>query len=784
MTISNTTYRWPYTGDGSTIGFAYNNKIFQDSDLDVYVDGSLQTLSTDYTISGAGNESGGTVTFVTAPANGASVVIIRGVPFDQEADLPDGGALPTSSIEDGLDKLTILVQQLQEELSRAPRFNPGTIYDVSLDDPVANYFLRYGSAANTIEPVSQATLTDDDGNPIFTTDDFYPRFDSVAALIAAQPDSSAIRVTSYYGGWAATVAGPKGGFWAHKTGATNLAPTNGTAVSVSEIGGGDGTGSTTGQSTQAGYFWDASGAEWKLSKQLYTAYTFGAYGNGSNDDSTALNDGSTFLNTEGGGRLLLEEGSFLVDSTVTAKSNVYLEGLGDHSQILIGTAGIDAVTMQASGSNIHIKNLRITGTSPAGDSNEKAIFGDTVSDFQVQNCTIEKVNYGIKPDTCSHGDITHCRFNDTTGTTQGTAVLLGDDPKHIIITDNTFKDIGFHCVYLSVGATYCTVGHNVMDTVAEAAINMNTLDTQNVTAHNTITDNTMTGLAKSGIYIVGFTQHNTISLNKIYSPNEYGIRIEGNASYALTKQPIHNDLIGNEVYDPTLSGIEISNGSDNTIEGGRVTGGAATGYVITTSGSDTSSYSYRNKITGVTSTGNDRGLSLSGNTDGTKLDSSNSVYSNTTNDYYLISETNTEFEEQFLKDNSDYSTSGTGADTLATTTAPAYYLGQTGGFRITAAGTKTGTAGNKTVEFSWDGLLYTFHAAANDENDWRLEIEIINTANNAQRISYKGWNGTTMTQGYETATKNTEGDRTMSLVGTCANGADTITQTMFLVERV
>lgn len=113
MTISATTSLWVYNGDDGTTQFAYDNKIFNTSDLDVYVDDVLQTLTTDYTVSGAGDETGGTVTFVTPPPSGTdNVRIERDVPDTQATDLPAAGPFPSASIEDALDKLTILIQQV------------------------------------------------------------------------------------------------------------------------------------------------------------------------------------------------------------------------------------------------------------------------------------------------------------------------------------------------------------------------------------------------------------------------------------------------------------------------------------------------------------------------------------------------------------------------------------------------------------------------------------------------------------------------------------------------
>jgi hypothetical protein len=135
-------------------------------------------------------------------------------------------------------------------------------------------------------------------------------------------------------------------------------------------------------------------------------------------------------------------------------------------------------------------------------------------------------------------------------------------------------------------------------------------------------------------------------------------------------------------------------------------------------------------------------------------------------------------------DNSDKSSSGTGEDDLNTYAVPANTMGTNKGIRVFAAGTKTNTNGNKTLNLYWGSGEYEFHAPASDENDWRLEAEIYNTAAAAQRISWKGWNGATMLQGYETATEDTTGAITVKITGECAHASDVITQTMWKVELI
>lgn len=155
MTVTSTTSRWEAVGNGSTTVFPYNNKIFEDTDLKVYLDGVLQTLTTHYTVSGAGTDSGGNVTFVTPPGSGVSVVIVRAVANTQEIDYPPGGAFPANSTEDGLDRRTIISQQNVSILDRAIQYLES---DASLPSPILptldsikGKYLRFNSATGAPE---------------------------------------------------------------------------------------------------------------------------------------------------------------------------------------------------------------------------------------------------------------------------------------------------------------------------------------------------------------------------------------------------------------------------------------------------------------------------------------------------------------------------------------------------------------------------------------------------------------------------------------------------------
>lgn len=117
MTVSSSTARVAYSGNDSTTAFAVPFYFLASSHLEVILqaaDGTEETqaLTTDYTVTGAGSEAGGTVTMLTAPASGETLIIQRNVPATQTSDFPPNDRLPAATVENALDKLTMLVQQI------------------------------------------------------------------------------------------------------------------------------------------------------------------------------------------------------------------------------------------------------------------------------------------------------------------------------------------------------------------------------------------------------------------------------------------------------------------------------------------------------------------------------------------------------------------------------------------------------------------------------------------------------------------------------------------------
>lgn len=160
MSVSSNDPRRTYNGDGVSVNFA-TPYFLVNADLKVYVGGVLKTITTDYTVTGAGVTAGGTVTFLSAPAAGTgNVIIIREPDQLQSSQLPSNDPFPSKTVETMIDKLTMIVQRLFDKLTRTLTLSDTDSSSVSLTLPPASAlkFFRWNASANAIENVDILTL--------------------------------------------------------------------------------------------------------------------------------------------------------------------------------------------------------------------------------------------------------------------------------------------------------------------------------------------------------------------------------------------------------------------------------------------------------------------------------------------------------------------------------------------------------------------------------------------------------------------------------------------------
>ncbi len=159
-----------YVGNGVTDEFSTRFIFALDAEVLVYkivratgVE-TLQSISTHYTLVGAGTGSAGTITFLEdfIPTSDEDVKIIRTTARTQTTDYVNATKFPANTHEAALDKLTRLIQEQDRDCSRSPRLPfysvnyPAVFPDWSIS--TAGYVLRIDDTGAALELTSPLDL--------------------------------------------------------------------------------------------------------------------------------------------------------------------------------------------------------------------------------------------------------------------------------------------------------------------------------------------------------------------------------------------------------------------------------------------------------------------------------------------------------------------------------------------------------------------------------------------------------------------------------------------------
>lgn len=176
--VSTALRRARLVGNGTAGPFAFTFEINNQSDIKVYVDSTLKTLTTHYTVTINTNGTG-SVSFTTGnhPTNSQKVTIVSDVPVSRTSVYTSGGNITAASLESDFDKHTMMIGDQKERTLRAlsaPVYDP---LDVTLVLPDASTraskFLSFDLAGNItvsgLNSINALTLSDlTVTNPIFT----------------------------------------------------------------------------------------------------------------------------------------------------------------------------------------------------------------------------------------------------------------------------------------------------------------------------------------------------------------------------------------------------------------------------------------------------------------------------------------------------------------------------------------------------------------------------------------------------------------------------------------
>ena len=410
MTISTTTARTTYNGNGVTTVFSIPFRFLANGDL-VVVEVSAagvettKTLTTHYTLTGAGDDAGGSVTMLVAPANGTRLIIYRDTDIVQETDYISGDPFPAETHERALDRLTMIAQEIGSDADRSIKVPVGDSSSLSTTLPASanrlDKFLVFDDVTGAAE-VSTVTQT------------------QVASAVAA----------------------------AYAAGST--------ADAVTFLQSGTG---ATSRSVQS-----------KL-REMVSVLDFGAAGDGIQDDTAYIQAALDAISSTGG-EIYLPRGTYKITSTLTWGNGTKIVGCGYDS--LIKGESLTVPLLQSKGGStsrryrLHIEDLGIDNVSRAATGGIGCDLRNA-TDCVVRNVFFYNVDTGVQHfadgglgcyyntlsecvfSNCNIGAIyatlanenrnIACRFNNTT-----TGILVSDGSHNHFISPSIeiFTSIGIH----------------------------------------------------------------------------------------------------------------------------------------------------------------------------------------------------------------------------------------------------------------------------------------------------------------------------------------------------
>ena len=228
--ISNNAARVNYTvASGVTqTSFSVPFEFFNDSDLSVYVDDVLKTITTNYTVSG-GDGSTGTITMsVTGASGGSKVVISRSIAIERTSDFQTGVDINRAALNTQLDTLTAIAADNQDKANRsitAPNSEVNPVLELPDADTRKGKLIGFNETTGNVE--LSATLAD--GNTLASISS------DIATLADIEDGTDATDAIQTVAGVSSNVTTVAGSIASVNTNATNIASINTNASNIADI---------------------------------------------------------------------------------------------------------------------------------------------------------------------------------------------------------------------------------------------------------------------------------------------------------------------------------------------------------------------------------------------------------------------------------------------------------------------------------------------------------------------------------------------------------------------
>lgn len=253
-----------------------------------------------YTVTGAGNPSGGTLTFSVGREENDEILILGSAVLERLTSIVLNGRFSSKATDDELDRNRLIQQEVKREVDRAVKTSYGEVAPtLDLNIPDGRALIRMGQrliAGPNAQEISSAQG--------------YAESAAQSASFAAQ-----FAKYNYSSGQAFTEANiPAPVLYVDLAGYSS--PGDGGGHRKVRI--------ETPTVIEPWHTQTADGAWWTFARQHFTVTMFGAKGDGINDDAAVINTAIAAVSALGGGTLWFPPGEYRVGQTIKRKSRVWL----------------------------------------------------------------------------------------------------------------------------------------------------------------------------------------------------------------------------------------------------------------------------------------------------------------------------------------------------------------------------------------------------------------------------------------------------------------------------
>jgi len=380
--------------------FAVPFEFFDETDVLVYIDSTLKTISTDYTVSG-GDGTTGTITMsVTGPA---TVALVRDITIERSTDFPTAGPFSVQSLNVELDKQIAIDADISDQIDRAVRSPIEEFTTMTLPDAAdrAEKILKFDNAGNvTVESASAlfggAVVGANFTNNTFTGDGSQTAF--TTTVEAGSKNNAQVYIDGVYQLKSSfSVSGFTLTF-------TEAPPLN----SQIEVIIGKAIDTLDADSGNINYNQGGTGAQTRTVENklqdVVSVKDFGATGDGVTDDTAAIQAALTYVHTANptGKGLYFPSGTYIISSSLTVGSvdagDIIL--FGDKTILKTANTTIQGIIACQGPSSVNRGGrIRIRGLAFEGASKTDANIGLYIQDMQgvdIEDCKFSFLGKGIR----------------------------------------------------------------------------------------------------------------------------------------------------------------------------------------------------------------------------------------------------------------------------------------------------------------------------------------------------------------------------------------------------